>query len=112
MWNTQNGFFEIHSISEMSENKTVSKVELSHYRHAGKEVWLLLILDLSTRWGERSASCPGYDLSPGKDLRYQLDRRLDGPQSWFGHTVQREKSFVFDEHQTPVIQSVVRYYTD
>jgi hypothetical protein len=36
---------------------------------------------------ERSASRPGRALAPGKDppLRYQLYRRLGGPQSWSGH---------------------------
>jgi hypothetical protein len=34
---------------------------------------------------EWSASRPGRALPAGKNLRYPLDRRLGGPQSWSGH---------------------------
>lgn len=44
-----------------------------------------LILDVSTRLGERSASRPGRNSPPGKGPRYTLDRRQDGPQIWSGH---------------------------
>jgi hypothetical protein len=37
----------------------------------------------------------------GKDPRYPLYSRLDGPRSWSGH-----------RDQTPVVQSLVRRYTD
>jgi len=53
-------------------------------RLGGEEVWLLLIHNLGTRWGEWSASRPGRALSRGKDPRYPLDRRLGGPQSRSG----------------------------
>jgi hypothetical protein len=55
-----------------------SKVKMFRYRHAGakgKE-------DGCNEW---SASRPGRALPPEKDLLYPLDRRLSGPQSWFGH---------------------------
>jgi hypothetical protein len=50
----------------------------------------------------------------GKDQRYPLYRKLGGPQSWPGHRLE-EKLFClclglnFDH---PVVQSVVRHYTD
>jgi hypothetical protein len=50
----------------------------------GEELRLLLILDLSTRWVEWSASCPGRALPSGKP-RCPLYRRLGGPQSWSRH---------------------------
>jgi hypothetical protein len=43
---------------------------------------------------------------PGKDLQYPLHRRLGGPQRL------EEKLFIPARDQTPVIQSVVRHYTD
>jgi hypothetical protein len=45
-----------------------------------EEVYLLLILDLDTTWGEWSASRPGRILPPGKNPLYPLDRTLGGPQ--------------------------------
>jgi hypothetical protein len=46
----------------------------------GREVYLLHILNLSTRWGEWSVSHPDHNLSPGKGPpRYPLDRMLGGP---------------------------------
>jgi hypothetical protein len=46
-----------------------------------------------------------------KDPQYPLDRRLGGPQSWSGQRLQ-EKSFASARYQTPVVQSVVRDYTN
>jgi hypothetical protein len=53
----------------------------------------------------------GRSLPPGKDPWYPLDRRLGGPQSWSGHRLE-EKSFASAGDRTPVVQSVVRYYTE
>jgi hypothetical protein len=47
----------------------------------GSEVYRLIILDLGNRCSERYASRPTPFYLRGKDLRYQLDRRLGGPQS-------------------------------
>jgi hypothetical protein len=47
----------------------------------------------------------------GKDPRYPLLRRLGGPQSWSGHKLE-EKSFASAGDRAPVVQYVVRYYTD
>jgi hypothetical protein len=47
----------------------------------------------------------------GKDPRYPLYRRLGGPQSRSGHRLE-EKSSAFVGDRTPVVQSVVRHYTD
>jgi hypothetical protein len=77
----------------------------------GEDVYLLLILDLGTRWGEWSASRPGRALPPGKVPRYPLDRRLGGPESRSAHRLQ-EKSFSSADDRTPVVQSVVTRYTD
>jgi hypothetical protein len=65
------------------------KVKLSRYCHAGTTVersysyysFFASVLD-GDEW---SASRPGHSLTPGKNTRYPLDRRLDGPQSWYGH---------------------------
>jgi hypothetical protein len=66
-------------------------------------VYLLLILDLDTRWGERSASRPGRVLSPGKEPRYPLDR-------WASEMVwtQRleEKAFACAGDRTTIVQSI------
>jgi hypothetical protein len=43
----------------------------------------------------------------GKDTRYPLDRRLDGPQSRSGHKGLCRGSNPY----RPVVQSVVRHYT-
>jgi len=43
-----------------------------------------LILNVCTKWVEWSVSCP-YRFTPGKrNLRYQMNRRLGGPQSRSG----------------------------
>jgi hypothetical protein len=48
----------------------------------------------------------------GKDPRYPLDRRLDGPQELVWIQRLEEKSFSSAGDQTPVVQSIVRHYTD
>jgi hypothetical protein len=53
----------------------------------GEEVYLLLILDLGTKWGggvSGEGHVPAALYPLGKDPRYPLDRRLGGPQSWSG----------------------------
>jgi hypothetical protein len=61
--------------------------------------------------GEWSASRPLRALPLGMDSRYPLDRRLIGPQSW---STQRLKQIPFASagDRTPVVQCVVRHYTD
>jgi hypothetical protein len=54
-------------------------------RREEEDVWLLLIHDLGTRWGEWSASLPGRALPLRKNPKYPLDRRLGGPQRRSGH---------------------------
>jgi hypothetical protein len=53
--------------------------------HQGEEVQLLLIIDLSSRWGEWSALRLVRALPRGKDPRYPLYRRLGGPLNRSGH---------------------------
>jgi hypothetical protein len=48
----------------------------------------------------------------GRDPRYPLDRRLGGPQSRVWTQGLEEKSSVSVGDRTPVVQSVVRHYTD
>jgi hypothetical protein len=59
----------------------------------GEEIYLLLILNLGTRWGEWLASRPGRTLAPGKVPRYPLCRRLGMPQSRSGHKRLEENPF-------------------
>jgi hypothetical protein len=61
--------------------------------------------------GEWSAPRPGRALPWGKDTQYPLDRRLGGPQSRSGHRLE-EKSLASAWDRTPVVQSVLRHYTD
>jgi hypothetical protein len=91
------------------------KVKLARYtpwrRLGGEELRLLLILNLGMEdGGELSASRPGCALPPGKGPRYPLDRRLGGPLEPVWMQRLEEKSSVGD--RTPVVQSVVRHYTD
>jgi hypothetical protein len=74
-------------------------------------MYLLLILDHGTRWGEWSALRPGRALLPGNDLWYPLDRRLGGLQLICTHCLE-EKFFSSAGDRTPVVQSVVRHYAD
>jgi hypothetical protein len=71
----------------LTSKREKSKVAPLHAMEAlgGKEIQLLLIHDLGTRWREESASrlCRAYPR--GKDPRYSLDMSLDGPQSRSGH---------------------------
>jgi hypothetical protein len=41
----------------------------------------------------------------GKDPRYPLDRRLDGPQSWYGYRGYRKNAFASAGDQTPIARS-------
>jgi hypothetical protein len=66
-------------------SKKVKQSRNTPWWRLGEEVYLLLILDLGTRWGEWSASRPGRALTQGKDPRYPLYMRLGGPQSRSGH---------------------------
>jgi hypothetical protein len=83
-------------------------------RQGGEEIFLLLILDLGTRWVEWSASRPGRSLPSGKDPRYPLYRRLGGPQSCSGHRGLRRNLCLCRGSNSgrPVVQSVVTHYTD
>jgi len=55
-------------------------------RQGGEKYSSYSFLTSALDGGEWSASRPGRALPLGKDLRYPLDRRLGGPQSWSGHT--------------------------
>jgi hypothetical protein len=54
--------------------------------------------------GQRNAQAPLYPW--GKETRFPLSRRLDWTQRL------KEKSFAYIRDRTPVVQSVVRHYTD
>jgi hypothetical protein len=81
----------------------------------GEEVWLLLIHDLGTRWGEWSASRPGRALLPGKGHPVPI-----GQEVWVGlraglDTEHRGKILCpcrGSKPDRPVAHPVVRHYTD
>jgi hypothetical protein len=66
---------------------TLSKVKLSCYRHTGDKGDRMYssysFLTSAVDGGQCHAPVALY--TRGKDHRYPLDRRLDGPQSWSGH---------------------------
>jgi hypothetical protein len=70
--------------------KPYSKVKVSRYaiQETREKIQLLLILDLGIRWRWMVSVTPLPRFTPRKDLRYPLDRRLGGPQSWSGHTLE------------------------
>jgi hypothetical protein len=78
--------------SQLRLPTTVVKIQVKQSRYTpwrrlgGEEVFLLLILDLGSRWGWVVSVTPRPRFYPrGKDPRYPLYRRLGGPQSWSGH---------------------------
>jgi hypothetical protein len=94
-------------VTELNNNKRI---------HLGKGKVVLVLNQLSTRhedlWGsgsiappfmtsvldggEWSASRPSC-FTPGKDTPYPLDRKLGGPQSWYGHCGLKKISSPFQE---------------
>jgi hypothetical protein len=50
--------------------------------YGGVKIYLHVFLTSALDGGEWSASRPGRFTPGGKSLRYPLERRLDGPQSW------------------------------
>jgi hypothetical protein len=79
------------------------------WRLGGEEVWLLLILNLGTRWGWVVSITPRPRLIPGEGT---TGTHCTG--GWVGPQTQRpeEKSFASVGDRTPVVKSVVRHYTD
>jgi hypothetical protein len=90
-------------------------VKLSRYRNAddkGESKYSsYLFLASVLHGGEWSGSHPGRALPPGKDTRYPLGRRLDGPGADLD-TEARGKIFYLCQGSNPVVQSVVRHCTD
>jgi hypothetical protein len=95
-------------------SKTKIKVKAVPLHHAGAKgerthgSYSFLMSARDT--GEWSALRPGRALPPGKDRRYQLDRRLGGYQSRSLDPEARGK--IFSEDRTPVVQFVVGNYTE
>jgi hypothetical protein len=98
--------------------KMLKKLKQSLYtpwRRRGREVELLLILDLGTRWGEWSASRPGRTFTPGKGPPVPIVQeagRAPG-KVW----IQRldEKSFHLCQGSNldrSVVQPIATHYTD
>jgi hypothetical protein len=80
----------------------------------GEKVELLLIRNLGARWGEWSASRPGRALPTGKGSSVSI-----GLEAWWAPepvwTQKEEKSSCLcrgSNLDCPVVQSVVRHYTD
>jgi hypothetical protein len=81
----------------------------------GEEVYLLLILDLGTRWGKWSALRPGRALAPGKGPPVPIvQEAVLAPEPVWTQRLE-EKSFRLcrgSNIDRPVVQPVVRHYTD
>jgi hypothetical protein len=94
----------------------VKKNPTTHpWRRSGREVELLLINDLGTRWDEWSASRPGRFLPPGKDPPVShCTRGWVCPRAGLNIEVRGKSSLPPMESNLdrPVVQSVVRHYTD
>jgi hypothetical protein len=88
------------------------KVKLSRYRHAGAKgerkyiSYSFLSSALDMVWGQHHA------LPPGKDTRNPLEKRLGGPQELIWSQRLEKQSFSSAGDRTPVVQSVVRNYTN
>jgi hypothetical protein len=80
--------------------------------HGGEEEKLLLILNLGTRWGEWSASRPGRALPPGKGPHAPIGQEAGWAPRAGLDAGDRKKSSAPVGDRTPVVQSVVRHYTD
>jgi hypothetical protein len=79
-------FNEIHICVRLWENKKQSSPAPRHGGALGERRYSShSLLTSALDGGEWSASRPGRALPRGKDPRYPLDRRLDGPQSRSGH---------------------------
>jgi hypothetical protein len=73
---------------------------------------LLLILNLGTRWGEWLASRPGRALPPGKGPPVPIVQEAGwAPEPVWTQRLE-EKSSASVGDRIPVVQSVVRHYTD
>jgi hypothetical protein len=76
----------------------------------GREVLLLLILDIGTRSGERSSS-PDCDFIPGKVPPVPTGQEARWASELVWILGLKEKSFASAGDRTPFVQSVVRRYT-
>jgi hypothetical protein len=77
----------------------------------GEKVQCILILDIGTRWGDWSASQTLCPLLPGKVLHFPLYRRLLSLRAGLDSEA-RGKILCLFQGWKPVVQSVVRHYTD
>jgi hypothetical protein len=81
----------------------------------GEEVYLLLIRDLGTRWGEWSASHPGRALPPGKGPPVPIVQETGwAPEPVWTQRLEEKSSLPSPgiEPRSPGRQSVARHYTD
>jgi hypothetical protein len=69
-------------VFSMNNNSSPPYINTSMQEPRGRGVLLLLILDLSTRWGSGQCHAPAALYPWGKHPRYPLDRRLGGSQFW------------------------------
>jgi hypothetical protein len=86
-------------------------VPLLPRRHKEIGVQLLLILDLGARWvsGQRQAPAALY---PGNELPIPIGQEAGWASELVWTQRLEDKSFASAGHRTPVVESVVRYYTD
>jgi hypothetical protein len=81
----------------------------------GEEVYLLIILDLSTRWGELSASRPGRALAPGKGPPIPIGQKAGwAPEPVWTQRLEEKPFRLLRESNfdRPVAQPVAKHYTD
>jgi hypothetical protein len=63
-------------------------------------------------WSEWSVSCPGRALPPGKGPPVPIVQEANWASELVWTQRLEEKSFASARDRTPVIQSVLRHYTD
>jgi hypothetical protein len=93
----------------------VSLVSCPATRHGGVwgggEVWLLLILDLGTRWGWAVSVTPRPRFTPGKGPPVPIVQEAGRAPEPVWTLGLEEKSSAPVGDRTPIVQPVVRHYT-
>jgi hypothetical protein len=105
------GYFRAHSFSGTvkGKGKGTTHLKTGHERSEGEKRYSsTLSLTLALDGGGRSTPRPGR-LTPGKETRYPLYRRLGGPQGRSGRVWKISPTPEFDPR---IVQPVTRRYTD
>jgi hypothetical protein len=96
-------------ITKGESYRKYKKVKQSHYtpwrRLGGEEMELLLIQDLGAKWGEWSASRPGFHLTPGKGPPVPIGEEVGrAPEPVWIQRI-KKKFFVSAGDRTPIARS-------